>query len=960
MKRNLLKSALLALMVLVGGNAWAQATTYFSQDYEADGATADWTTGTAGRFTPVILEDDGNHYLSVDQGTRQNNGCVLTSTSLQDKVAAGTDFTMTFDVKIGSSNNQSPVEFNIYDAANSAKILGLVATGVNATEYIINGNSTQKAAISAGSKGISDLTWMEVKLSRNGSLTYLTITDKATSSVVFARDMITTLSETGGLGKMQFITKRYNANFAIDNVVVREIQDGDVPAATPTNYTIKFVDQSSNTIKNDVVIGTIVGTEVSAAADYTAAIYVNDKKYIYVSGNNAITTVENEANNVITLVFREAATWNYTVNATGAESAVIKELASGKAFEEDAVTVPYPLYINVNGTLWTKEATNQEYRASVILNNENTVANWAYTATEKNNVIYCSEGEDISGMTISTNGNLPIRGSNAKGGVSSEDVVITTLSAGKYKLHVGTFTSKSSEQNIYIGYGETQIAFASKGNLSETASNEIVLTAETEIKYFGTTSSADAQLDYLWIEKTGDIFDPETAIVNPSFEADGEKAASNGALELTGWTFDGVGTQFNNTELRPAGSESTTSQFGTSDPSEGNYSLFIRQGWNGNGNVITLTSDAMATLPAGAYILSVDYKQYYSYDKDNQANQNTKLGLSVVDGENTVASTTSPAADGVIGGNVNTYFNDTDWSTLELPFTLDQELVDGNVVITFNMCGARRSDFFVDNVKLIQVPAIDGALAELKKAIDAAQALADSYAIGEVMFTYPATEITPLTNAISTAQGVYDAAESVDAVTTATQTLNAFVATFAPAMNKPEADKTYTFRLRLDVETPLYMALAESGITIAEQATALKFIETENNGEYYLSNADGTLFVGLAGNNAWTMSTAADKKAAWTFTALPDGAHRINNLVTKGRFVGTNAAEKEAGKPCYADKQTSNGNVDWIIEVTKIPTGIKTMKAGRESEEIYNLNGQKVMKAQKGLYIINGKKVVVK
>ena len=31
-----------------------------------------------------------------------------------------------------------------------------------------------------------------------------------------------------------------------------------------------------------------------------------------------------------------------------------------------------------------------------------------------------------------------------------------------------------------------------------------------------------------------------------------------------------------------------------------------------------------------------------------------------------------------------------------------------------------------------------------------------------------------------------------------------------------------------------------------------------------------------------------------------------------------------------------------------------------DNSEIYNLNGQKVQNAQKGLYIVNGKKVVVK
>ena len=41
-----------------------------------------------------------------------------------------------------------------------------------------------------------------------------------------------------------------------------------------------------------------------------------------------------------------------------------------------------------------------------------------------------------------------------------------------------------------------------------------------------------------------------------------------------------------------------------------------------------------------------------------------------------------------------------------------------------------------------------------------------------------------------------------------------------------------------------------------------------------------------------------------------------------------------------------------------VPTGINELTAGQNVDAIYNLSGQKVVKAGKGLYIINGKKVV--
>ena len=330
------------------------------------------------------------------------------------------------------------------------------------------------------------------------------------------------------------------------------------------------------------------------------------------------------------------------------------------------------------------------------------------------------------------------------------------------------------------------------------------------------------------------------------------------------------------------------------------YCLGTECRWNTNYS--SLTQESFVELPAGAYKLMYDV-------------------------QNTNAGTTKAAYDNlfkVIVGDTEYVDERTEWMEGATSWTTHSILFNvaepTKVTISFgygtgnnNYGSANTPALYISHLQLEEVDQIDVALAELEAAIAAAQAQASTYTIGEGLFYYPASEIEPLTNAIAAAQAAYSAAESKEAVETATATLNAFLSTFAPAMSVPVADKLYAFQLRVDGEVPVYMALAEEGISIAEKATALKFIEAENAGEYYLSNEDGTLYVGLAGGNAWTMSAVADKKAAWTFTPMPDGAYRINNLVTKGRFVGTNAADKAAGSPCYADKQPSNGNIDWLI-----------------------------------------------
>ena len=212
----------LALLLTAVGGAWAQTPTiYFQQDYSTE--TVDWTTATGGRFTPIV--EDG--YLTVNQGQRQNNGTTLTCTATQGKVDAGKDFTMTFNVKLGASTNQSATAFNIYDAANSAPILSFAEGESYATAWKINGG-TQTATVSAGGgKSLDELSWIFVQvtyIAGENAKTYLTLKDEQNNIIDgFDQTEIPTLSEAGGLGKMTFVTSRYLANFAIDNVLVCDV-----------------------------------------------------------------------------------------------------------------------------------------------------------------------------------------------------------------------------------------------------------------------------------------------------------------------------------------------------------------------------------------------------------------------------------------------------------------------------------------------------------------------------------------------------------------------------------------------------------------------------------------------------------------------------------------------------------------------------------------------------------------
>ena len=130
--------SLLALLMFVCSGVWA-AVTPFSESYSSSSTTDGWTSATGGRFTPTILEESGNYFLSVEQGTRNNNGTTVTGTILSGKAAAGDDFTLTFDMRLSCSTNQTATEFKILDAAGSGNILSLKETNKWVTTWTVNG-----------------------------------------------------------------------------------------------------------------------------------------------------------------------------------------------------------------------------------------------------------------------------------------------------------------------------------------------------------------------------------------------------------------------------------------------------------------------------------------------------------------------------------------------------------------------------------------------------------------------------------------------------------------------------------------------------------------------------------------------------------------------------------------------------------------------------------------------------
>ena len=311
-------------------------------------------------------------------------------------------------------------------------------------------------------------------------------------------------------------------------------------------------------------------------------------------------------------------------------------------------------------------------------------------------------------------------------------------------------------------------------------------------------------------------------------------------------------------------------------------------------NYSSLTQESFVEFPAGAYKLMYDV-------------------------QNTNAGTTKAAYDNlfkVIVGDTEYVDEKTEWMEGATSWTTHSILFNvaepTKVTISFgygtgnyNYGSANTPALYISHLQLEEVDQIDVALAELEAAIAAAQAQVATYTIGEGLFYYPASEIEPLTNAIAAAQAAYSAAESKEAVETATATLNAFLSTFAPAMNVPTAGQAYNVA---NATAEGNLCIADGKVTVAKDATVY-FTAVE--GGYILSNKDGEYIFKTTDNN-WTLATTTDAASAYVLTVNPvEGGYTFQGA--KGLLGLDSTAE---GSTVYANKSQANNGLWTIAEAT--------------------------------------------
>ena len=423
-----------------------------------------------------------------------------------------------------SAYDGTPVVLTKFDA--SSTLTGKMVTKATLTFKSIctvsgKNSSVQVAQVNTGWDATT-ATWTNTNTSEvlgavnlNGDGTNVK-TSEATLTLDVTDNLKSSTDNTIGFGIYTYTgreQKVYDFNLAVEYI----------DASASANYTIKYVDGNGNEIKESVQRAESTGASISLKDEDKASVYNADrtKKYIYVSDDSEGKTVASDGSTVVTVTFREAGLSVCRIDAVDSEGNTIEEgIKTVFDFEGETINVAYPYALKFDSDrLFTSKKLSSDgkgyYFTVTLPNDSGVVKTITYTASDITDVVYFSEAENIEGLTLTTNNNTAIRSSNgASAYAADKDVVFTKLSAGKYKLTtvICDATSKAGSVWKFKAGNDTIFTFtATSVNWSSGTSDEFTLTEDAEIALCK-GGNGNIGVDFIYIQRTGDYVAPENVV----------------------------------------------------------------------------------------------------------------------------------------------------------------------------------------------------------------------------------------------------------------------------------------------------------------------------------------------------------------------------------------------------------------------------------------------------------------
>ncbi len=478
MKRNLLKTTLAAFALAFGvTGAWADEvivsptqTTTISPGDNADKVCYD-ATATSWRFSQSAISNSA---------FKNNGNAVLltkfdASSALESKNLVKATFKFTSKCTVSGKNSKIDI----------AKI----STGWDATTATWN-NTNTKDVLNAS------------KIDESAS-----VGTTATEVTVDVTDLLTE-------------TEDNIIGFALYTYTAREQEASDlslvieaVDASTTASYTVKFVDGSGTEIKTSE---TRVGQKNAACSlteEDKASFYNTDKtkKYIYDSDDASTKTIAEDGTTVVTVKFREASIYAYTIKAVSADEDELKEISNGSIFEGETLRAYYPKAVNVDGQ-WYMTNGNSSYPTYGV---DISSASDTKVVYEKANIAYYADVEDINvSRSWAATGAYPERYSGGKAGRLYKGAYAYTDTFEKTKTYTlymwGRNNASSSDANVVLGLRDSEGTITEldkafedwgtgKSALKSVAGIEIPAGSSLVLKNGNADWNSNLEMDYIYL-----------------------------------------------------------------------------------------------------------------------------------------------------------------------------------------------------------------------------------------------------------------------------------------------------------------------------------------------------------------------------------------------------------------------------------------------------------------------------
>lgn len=279
---------------------------------------------------------------------------------------------------------------------------------------------------------------------------------------------------------------------------------------TTTNFNITYTrnDEYGVTITIDQGLHRVMALIGNAVVNATSDTEITNVEFGHYKAGR-----ENYAINPILKVIQiteeiQADTYyDYTVNAVDGNNNVLKVIESGAVkSDENQRYVPYPQHLLIGTTLYeaVKSPTAGWYNSYLTIDKDDYVYNIPYTAGTVDDVVYYAEAEDVAGTT---RGNNAMRASKGGMGYTGGTYVdATTLEPGKYQIFMRGVNGNSTPRAVKFKVGDKEVfttAIETSTNFLDN-SEEFSVTANSTLSFSSEGSSASG-LDWFYVKYLGEL-----------------------------------------------------------------------------------------------------------------------------------------------------------------------------------------------------------------------------------------------------------------------------------------------------------------------------------------------------------------------------------------------------------------------------------------------------------------------